>query len=189
LFYQVWISSGFPRLYATPSLPGGSLLTGIELDACDDSTVEGEDVVMNVYLCSYLGECEPAFTTASTSGFTGCNFALAPFTPFTVDNFNDQILIEIVFGTTGGSGIPLNGATRLAGVILNWKYQVSPAPVTATFADVPPGSFGFQQIEALVSSGITAGCGGGNYCPNSSLTRAQMAVFLATALGLFWGGL
>jgi hypothetical protein len=44
----------------------------------------------------------------------------------------------------------------------------------------------FQFIEALVASGTTAGCGGGNYCPNAPLTRGQMAVFLAKALGLQW---
>jgi len=67
-----------------------------------------------------------------------------------------------------------------------WKRQITPAPVTATFSDVPVGAFGFQHIEALVASGITAGCGGGNFCPDGTLTRAQMAVFLAKALGLHW---
>jgi hypothetical protein len=42
----------------------------------------------------------------------------------------------------------------------------------------------FQFVEALVASGITAGCGGGNYCPDAALTRGQMAVFLSKALGL-----
>jgi hypothetical protein len=37
-----------------------------------------------------------------------------------------------------------------------------------------------------VASGITAGCGGGNYCPDAP-TRRQMAIFLAKALGLHWG--
>jgi hypothetical protein len=35
-----------------------------------------------------------------------------------------------------------------------------------------------------VASGITAGCGGGNYCPDAPLTRGQMAVFLSKGLGL-----
>ena len=60
------------------------------------------------------------------------------------------------------------------------------APATATLADVPVGAFAFQQIEALAASGITAGCGSGNFCPNTPVTRAQMAVFLANGLGLNW---
>jgi hypothetical protein len=79
-----------------------------------------------------------------------------------------------------------HGASGFGGVRLTWHRQVSPPPDTATFADVAPDDFGFQQIEALVASGITGGCGNGNYCPNATVTRAQMAIFLAKALGLHW---
>jgi hypothetical protein len=41
-----------------------------------------------------------------------------------------------------------------------------------------------QFVEALVASGITAGCGNGNFCPDAPSTRRQMAVFLTEALGL-----
>jgi len=46
------------------------------------------------------------------------------------------------------------------------------------FADVPTSHWAFSHIEALAASGITSGCGGGNYCPENPVTRAQMAVFL-----------
>ena len=36
-------------------------------------------------------------------------------------------------------------------------------------------------IENLFHNGITGGCGAGVYCPGSSVTRAQMAVFLLKA--------
>jgi len=45
----------------------------------------------------------------------------------------------------------------------------------------------YKFIEALYLAGITAGCGGGKFCPDQPLTRGQEAVFLATALGLNWG--
>ncbi len=32
--------------------------------------------------------------------------------------------------------------------------------------------------------GITAGCGSGNFCPESTITRAEMAVFLAQTFNL-----
>jgi hypothetical protein len=69
---------------------------------------------------------------------------------------------------------------------ITWKRQVSPAPATATFADVPTDHPFFQFVEALAKSGITGGCGSGDYCPDAPLTRGQMAVFLAKALGLQW---
>lgn len=73
---------------------------------------------------------------------------------------------------------------RMARVL--WRRQISPAPGRATFGDVPTDHPFFQHVEALASSGITGGCGGGDYCPGAPVTRGQMAVFIATALGLHW---
>ena len=75
---------------------------------------------------------------------------------------------------------------RFWGAEVFWYRTVSPAPASATFNDVPTGYWAFRFIEALYSSGITAGCGGGNYCPEAPITRAEMAVFLAGALGLHY---
>jgi hypothetical protein len=61
---------------------------------------------------------------------------------------------------------------------------VSPAPGTATFNDVPTNHPFFRYVEALYASGITAGCGSNNFCPDAPVTRGQMSVFLAKALGL-----
>jgi hypothetical protein len=49
-----------------------------------------------------------------------------------------------------------------------------------TFADVPPSYIFWPWVEALVHAGITGGCGTNppTYCPDQTVTRAQMAVFL-----------
>jgi hypothetical protein len=61
----------------------------------------------------------------------------------------------------------------------------TPPPCTApTFNDVPCSSGFAAWIEELVRRGITGGCGGGNYCPAGTVTRAQMAVFLVATFGL-----
>ena len=39
-------------------------------------------------------------------------------------------------------------------------------------------AFAADWIEELSTLGVTAGCGNGNYCPDATVTRAQMAVFL-----------
>jgi len=80
----------------------------------------------------------------------------------------------------------VSGGNGFGGVQIVWRRQVSTAPATATFSDVPTTDGAFQFVEALVASGVTAGCGGGNYCPDSPLTRRQMAVFLSKSLGLHW---
>ena len=51
----------------------------------------------------------------------------------------------------------------------------------ADFLDVP-GADGFHDsVEAIFRAGITAGCGGGLYCRNDAVSRAQMAVFILKA--------
>ena len=82
--------------------------------------------------------------------------------------------------------ITISVGSSLGGLRIAWRRQVSPPPGTPTFGDVPPSDAAFPFIEALVASGITAGCGSGNYCPDNPITRRQMAVFLAKALGLHW---
>ena len=58
----------------------------------------------------------------------------------------------------------------------------TPPPATGTiFADVSDTSFAAAWIEQLAAEGITSGCDGSNYCPNSPVTRAQMAIFLLRA--------
>jgi hypothetical protein len=51
---------------------------------------------------------------------------------------------------------------------------------TPSFIDVPSDHWAYQWIEALYASGITSGCSTDPpmYCPDASVTRAQMAVFL-----------
>jgi uncharacterized repeat protein (TIGR03803 family) len=49
------------------------------------------------------------------------------------------------------------------------------------FLDVPAGDLFHDYVEKLIRNGITAGCGGGDYCRNNPVTRQQMAVFLLKA--------
>ncbi|MBK8821715.1 MAG: S-layer homology domain-containing protein [Anaerolineales bacterium] len=52
------------------------------------------------------------------------------------------------------------------------------------FTDVPVNYWSDKWIEQLAVEGVTSGCGNGNYCPDDSVTRAQMAVFLVKAFNL-----
>ncbi|MBZ5535406.1 MAG: S-layer homology domain-containing protein [Acidobacteriia bacterium] len=54
----------------------------------------------------------------------------------------------------------------------------------AQFADVPMGHMFYEQIGKLSARGVTSGCGGGNYCPDASVTREQMAIFIEHGLGV-----
>ena len=86
-------------------------------------------------------------------------------------------------------GQPVRGTPDSTSCAVRWSTTTSRSARlhwTATFGDVPTSHPQFQFIEALVASGVTAGCGGGNYCPGNPLTRGQMAVFLSKLVGLSW---
>ena len=51
----------------------------------------------------------------------------------------------------------------------------------ADFLDVPADHMFHEFVVRLVTNGISAGVGGGNFGVNASTTRAQMAVFLLKA--------
>jgi S-layer family protein len=97
----------------------------------------------------------------------------------TVNNATNSYFLEF-------SNSVFDGTVNIQTARVYYKLQVSPPPGTATFADVPTTHLFFQYIEALAVAGTTSGCGGGNFCPDAAVTRGQMAVFLAKALGLHW---
>lgn len=51
------------------------------------------------------------------------------------------------------------------------------------FADVPDSNDFHANITNLARAGVTAGCGGDNFCPSTVVTREQMAAFLNRGLG------
>ena len=97
-------------------------------------------------------------------------------------------------GITGGCGsgnyCPESPVTRaqMAIFLLRSKYGASynpPAVGSNTgFSDVQSTYWAAAWIKQLVTEGITAGCGSGNYCPEAPVTRAQMAVFLVRTFSL-----
>ncbi|HEY1435416.1 MAG TPA: DUF1800 family protein, partial [Thermoanaerobaculia bacterium] len=92
----------------------------------------------------------------------------------------------ITSGCGGGNYCPSSPVTRaqMAVFLLRAEHGSGyvPPPATGTlFGDVHIGDFAADWIEQLATEGITGGCQAGtppNYCPSSSVTRAQMAVFL-----------
>jgi len=95
-------------------------------------------------------------------------------------------------GVTGGcssdSFCPDSAVTReqMAAFIIKALGDFNPPkPSQPRFADVPQSSLFYNFIDELAARHITSGCGGGNFCPDSPVTRGQMAVFIIKALGDF----
>ena len=163
---------------AHADLPNGALVEKIELRACDTSATDA--VVLNFYSCATPGAlCSPvANLTTGAAAMPGCgNFAFTLASPLQVDN-QVPLVLTIATGTSS--------ATTFSAVKLYYRLQVSPPPASNSFTDVPTSHWAFQYVEALKASGITQGVTPTTFEPESNVTRAQMAVFLAKALGLHW---
>jgi hypothetical protein len=174
-----WSTTTNGGFSASPSLPSGALITGYELDYCDTNPTS--HVISRIAGCDYHGQGCSLLAAPLVSAPTGCasGFEDVSSAGWVVDNYHNRLSV----GVETSSGDTTNS---FAGVIIYYHLQVSPAPASATFVDVPTTSPIFRFVEALVASGITAGCDATHYCPAASITRGQMAVFLATALGLQW---
>jgi glucose/arabinose dehydrogenase len=53
--------------------------------------------------------------------------------------------------------------------------------VTTKFLDVPYGYWARRHIDAVANAGVSSGCGSRLFCPETPISRAQMAVFLLRA--------
>jgi hypothetical protein len=158
-------------------LPGGAIIDYLEIDFYD--LLDPEDIQLFIVNCGSLGDfchnvaninsfANPGYGAISTSGIN-----------YQVDNLLGSLALKAIFGANSPN-------LTLVGAIVGYRLQVSPAPANATFVDVPTNNIYFQFIEALVASGITSGCvvSPPQFCPDRPITRAEMAVFLAKALGL-----
>ncbi|HNJ13744.1 MAG TPA: S-layer homology domain-containing protein [Anaerolineales bacterium] len=120
---------------------------------------------------------------------TGAVFGDVPAGSFAADWIEQLAAEGVTAGCGNGNYCPDATITRaqMAIFLLRGEHgsaYTPPAGTGAVFGDVPAGSFAVDWIEQLAAEGITSGCGGGNYCPDANVTRAEMAVFLVRAFNL-----
>ena len=176
--YRYFGATAVPYMGAPVTLPPGVQLDTITASYCSEN--DG-DLVFTLWDGGSAGAGivpigEPVYShpgcRTSILGQSGVGYLAAKGHP----------LYLVVYFAGGG----VEGATKFNNVSIAYRRTVSPAPAQATFSDVPASDFGFQYVEALAASGVTGGCGGNDYCPDDPVTRRQMAIFLAKALGLHW---
>jgi FAD dependent oxidoreductase len=79
-------------------------------------------------------------------------------------------------------GQSVTRAQAAQGVVRATDQPPSPACVTPTpFNDVSCTHPQYPYIQRLFQIGATGGCGGGAFCPDASIFREQLAVFLAVS--------
>jgi hypothetical protein len=186
-----WYNTGTTteHLQAQVQLPSGALITGLRIAYFDITDVTGEQ--LSVQLQRFWVRVGAAGQANIGSQWVSPDSADATVVYHDIDpdhTVKYYLGPPLMIRQSYALDLYASPTTEVAlrGVIVLWKRQISPAPAVATFDDVPVGAFGFRHVEALAASGITAGCDATHFCPNDPLTRVQMAVFLAKALGLHW---
>lgn len=146
-----------------------------------------DDGVTRAQMAVFLQKAKLGANYSPPAG-SGTVFADVPPGSFAQDWIEDLFASGISAGCGPGIFCPLALVTREQMAVFLLKasrgsaYQ--PGPASGIFDDVPSSDPYAPWIEELFRSGITAGCGGNNFCPDSPNTRGEMAVFLALTFGL-----
>ena len=90
---------------------------------------------------------------------------------------NGTVTFSVPANTTGAD---LTGTLSVGGQAVS----ITQRETAVTFTDVPPSNGFFDFINTMYERGITAGCATSplQYCPDSTTTRAEMAVFIITGI-------
>ncbi len=178
-----WAMSGTGTFEASVSLPSGALVRYLYLIGCDNNTNGQMTAALNRSSVDGDAEIVTELLRVATDNDTapGCYaFPSDAPAPITIDNRLGTYSIQVRMNAFAAN-------LRFQGIQILYTLQMSPPPAVATFGDVPKNHPYFRAVEALAASGITGGCGNGNFCPDLPVTRGALAKFLANALGLNWG--
>jgi hypothetical protein len=165
-------ASGSKWFEASLSLPTGVKILGLEVYGYDFDAGD-------IYVWLIDSGIDYGGQVSSGTPSSGYFYYDLSSANITVDNYFHQYAIEILLSSASPN-------LKFRAVNVYYQLQVSPAPATATFSDVPTSHPFFQYVEALNASGITSGCSATQFCPDQPVTRGQMAKFLSKALGLHW---
>lgn len=204
-FYSNSCLLGTGSTFVAPlDLPEGSLVSNITFWYYDNSPLQEIKFYVGKTTQS-LAASTPTLPTISLN-LLGLNFSsgvlgastnmrtavVSPSSPFVYDSWDNStspathIDYNLFVDIPPALGLLNLGGVGFSGALITFNRQIAPAPATATFDDVPTTHPFFNEVQQLSKSGITLGCGNNNYCPDSPVTRGQMAAFLSRAFGLQW---
>jgi hypothetical protein len=94
----------------------------------------------------------------------------------------------VVSGYDDGLYRPTANVTRdqmavyVSRAVAGGDADVPPGPSSPSFSDVPTTHWAYRHVEFAVDQGIVQGYAGGDYQPGSTVTRDQMAVYIARSM-------
>lgn len=173
-----WAYQNIERLYQA------RITTGCDtnpLRFCPEDQVLRDQMALFILRGMYGSAYQPPAVGASTG------FHDVPTWHWAADYIKQLAAVGVTTGCGGGNYCPGAPVSRdqMALFILRGmhggSYQPPPVGASTGFHDVPTWHWAAPWIKQLAAEGITTGCGGGNYCPDDTVTRAQMAAFLVRA--------
>jgi hypothetical protein len=174
---------GYPPCYNGPtSLPpgGGTIMSYCHL------LPGGEDNINMLFHQRCITEQLLPFIQGSTCLTAVPTFPDVPTTSPFFHYVETIYQLNVTGGCSGGNYCPQSPVTRAQMAVFLLKAKNgsahTPPACVGTFPDVPCSNPFAPWIEELASLGITGGCGNGNYCPDATVTRKQMAPFLIKTL-------
>ncbi len=194
--YATGYYGGSNFVWAPLAVPAGVEVDSVCVEVYDNDsarevgvTLWGAEVYRGSNVIAKLAEASSGVVT--TPG--GTSLCLLPFGTFAfplsvrttadLDNSGSPTTVQYYLQAF----LPGSTQVLLGPALVTWRRVVSDAPDTATFNDVPTNDPFYQYVEALYAAGVAGSCDGGtNFCPDSPVTRKQLALYLARALGLFW---
>jgi hypothetical protein len=121
--------------------------------------------------------------------YTPAPFPDVPYHHWAKDAVRAAVAAHIVWGYDDGYYRPAQVVSRgqmavyIARALTGGDANVPSGPPEATFSDVPPDHWAYDHVEYCASAGLVAGTSEGQYAPDESVDRAQMAVYIARAKG------
>jgi|SRR3954464_11738014 len=176
--YWVWSFIENLWTHGVPTTCGDS-----PLSFCPDAPMTRGDMAIFLLRAKEGGAYVPPPCTTAAFADVPCSDPLAPW-------INELVRRGVTAGCGGGNYCPGNPVTRdqmAVFLILTARgpgYDPNRTCPPAPFTDVPCTTPFYPWVKELVGLGVTAGCGSGDYCPGTVVSRAQMSVFLSVMFGM-----
>jgi hypothetical protein len=181
---NAFIPPGARRFGLVPMAPflaeahprNGAILMGAYLDACNDNG----SAIMSMSLTStdILGNNPTPVGGLTLPPMSGCvsSYVDVSAAGYVADDATKHLIARVVLG----SGDETNS---FASVRLLWDQAGFAYPPTPYFNDVPDTHPFYKFIQKMRELNVTGGCSSSPplYCPDQTLTRGQMAVFIIRA--------
>ena len=189
-----------------PATAAGTVVGSVGIDASYAQGMDFDEETDTLYWAAYnvsSGSGVPELRTIDTA--TGASFLIGGFASGTeFDSFAVASGLRGTALTAAGGPVPAAGQLDVMAEFFPEGVNAShyglfraavkprndtpnplpeiPVYFTKAFWDVPHGHWADAFIHALAGARITKGCGGGNFCPDANITRAQMAITMVRAM-------